>query len=274
MPYTLLKLHGVGMSSSKSGPLDGGSQGWSAVHKVVRRFLESLTCPSDLMCSAFGFKSSGPAGIWLANGAHLLSVLVLFELSKLISGGSLNFRSQSFALITACLHIVTPAGIFLVAPYAESCFCTLNFLGVYFYVQSKLQSGSAHGATAYTYLILCGIAFGIATMFRGNGILSGLILVYEAAELALRGVYKNQVWRFLPRICAVILSGLIMGCLASFPQYLAFNQYCKPRLSRPWCSNLPPSIFAWVQREYWSVGPSVTCFDELIAHHIVGTLAF
>ncbi|OGM48711.1 GPI mannosyltransferase 2 [Aspergillus bombycis] len=40
-----------------------------------------------------------------------------------------------------------------------------------------------------------------------------------------------------------------------FSQALAYADFCLDvQTSRPWCRHLIPSIYAWVQRQYWDVG--------------------
>ncbi len=61
----------------------------------------------------------------VAHVSHLLSVVVLYRLGKLV------WADGRLAFLAASLHIFSPAGLFLSAPYAESTFSLLSFVGFY-----------------------------------------------------------------------------------------------------------------------------------------------
>ena len=213
------------------------------------------------------------AGVVLAHLCHWGSVLLLYELTSAVFGGNgkgevvkENTREEGkpevLAFMSACLHIISPAGVFLSAPYAEAPFSLLNFGGCYTYilaVQAYLQrrDGVAHGL-----MVMVGVLFGVASIFRGNGLFSGLLLVYEAVK-ALRNIYmlrceERSFLTDLTRLIVVGLTGILMACIAIWPQYLAYREYCldlKPGTERPWCRSKIPSIYAWVQQDNWYCHP-------------------
>lgn len=159
------------------------------------------------------------------------------------------------AVVAASLHIISPAGMFLSAPYAESSFSFLNFFGFYCYAQTLKGNSNIAGIRADILVVVSGLAFGVATTFRRNGLLSGLILVYDAiisTTVVLR--YRN-VKSSIRRLFVTCISGTLMACIAAIPQYLAYNEYCSGwdinERARPWCSGWIPSIYEWVQQEYW-----------------------
>ena len=182
---------------------------------------------------------------------------MLFQLTFTVcSSKSLVIRSK-FAFLAASLHIICPAGIFLSAPYAESLFSLLNFLGLYLYAKAyngnPMQSG---GIFDSTMIILSGVLFGLATTLRGNGLLSGLILLYDLIKCITRMWYSPS--RIGPEIWGGVTlgaSGTLMASIAFIPQYLAYSEFCRGPDSgeyiRPWCLKWFPSIYAWVQKEYW-----------------------
>jgi Gpi18-like mannosyltransferase len=82
------------------------------------------------------------------------------------------------------MHILSPAGLFLSAPYAESLFSLLSFLGhlLYVYGQPSTTKGKTPPRTILHDLALLasGLTFSLATTIRSNGILFGLLFAHDA----------------------------------------------------------------------------------------------
>ncbi|KAL8752303.1 MAG: hypothetical protein Q9199_005839 [Rusavskia elegans] len=200
------------------------------------------------------------AGTLVSNIAHLLSVLVLYQTSKLISPKPSSHETQSFAFIAASLHIISPAGLFLSAPYAESSFSFLNFVGFYLYTSSLRAHHDGRLGPRDVLVIVSGLAFGLATTFRSNGLLSGLLFCFDIVKSIFtirEDVQSKQTLLGLRRIIILVIAGLLMAVGSAFPQYLAYQEYCvdaKPEHQASWCTHRVPSIYAWVQSHYWNVG--------------------
>ena len=181
---------------------------------------------------------------------------MLHELTVAVCRTESSSKRSKMAFVAAGLHIVSPAGIFLSAPYAESLFSFLNFLGCYLYSKVTVRDSSdIFGILEGAWVLVAGIIFGVATTVRGNGLLSGLILIYDAARsagLILQSCDCKHNFKVLVTIC---VSGSLMACIAFSPQYLAYGEYCyggnAAERRRPWCSDWVPSIYGWVQKEYW-----------------------
>lgn len=190
----------------------------------------------------------------IAHVAHLLSVLVLFALGITIFPS----RPSGFALTAAFLHIISPAGLFLSAPYAESSCALLTLFGVLLFAKSFASKGQP--TVGHDLLVLLsGISFGIATTFRSNGILNGLLLLEEAFRVL---ISLRHGFRFttIHRLLATGLGGLSVGAGFLLPQYIAWNEYCgqlnaDANSLRPWCQNTIPSIYSFVQDHYWYAFP-------------------
>lgn len=180
---------------------------------------------------------------------------MLYELTLTVWLTSTTTRITSFSVLTASLHIISPAGVFLSAPYAESSFSFLNLSGLFLYAKAMLNHDKGRERQRDCVLLLCGVLFGIATTFRGNGLLSGLLLLWDALACGTRILRFTDVASNIRHLLTVSMSGLLMACIAAVPQYLAYDEYCiRGSLDsdkRPWCSNWPPSIYTWVQRQYW-----------------------
>ena len=180
---------------------------------------------------------------------------MLHKLTLTVCAKSTTTRIPSFCILTASLHIISPAGMFLSAPYAESPFSFLNFTGCYFYAKAMSKHGEGRDSQRDLLLLLSGVVFGIATTFRGNGLLSGLLLVGDALSCGTRILRSVDLVSDFRHLLSVSMSGILMACIAIMPQYLAYSEYCVGESTdndkRPWCSYWPPSIFTWVQRQYW-----------------------
>lgn len=182
--------------------------------------------------------------ILIAHSAHLLSVFVLHKLTAIIFSGS-----PMVAFTTAFFHIIAPAGVFLSAPYAESSCSLLTFWGCLLFTKS-LRSGKESCLSDDILILGSGLSFAIATTFRTNGILNGLLLLEEAFRtlFLLRHGFRLTTVRHL---IATGVGGLTVAGGLLLPQYIAYQEYCRVEVPRPWCDNTLPSIYTFVQHHYW-----------------------
>ena len=102
-------------------------------------------------------------------------------------------------------------------------------------------------------ILATGCLFGFATTVRGNGLLSGLIFAHDAVVDGIKLVRGDMANARLRKFMAVMLAGSLVALGAVFPQYLAFREYCIDSGSptRPWCNQMVPSIYGFVQQHYW-----------------------
>lgn len=190
-------------------------------------------------------------GVVFSNICHLLSVLVLYQL------GSHIWRDTRWALVAALLHVLSPAGLFLSAPYAESPFSLLSFSG--WLLLAKSCSSSPTSRDALT--IAAGATFGIATYFRTNGLLNGVPFAFDFL-LTLYNLVEDLDPRKTPayfwRLVVLGISGVAVAAGSVVPQVLAYQIYCVGGSGsselRPWCAGFVPSIYNHVQRHYWNTG--------------------
>lgn len=186
----------------------------------------------------------------LAHGFHLLSCLMLYQLSWTICPAFSHMNPAQFSFLAAGLHIISPAGIFLSAPYAESSFSFFNFSGFYLFAESLKEHSRSQTVKSEGLMLLSGILFGVATTIRGNGLLSGLLYGLEGVKEIIE--FTNPRFR---RLSSIVLGGSLMAFCAMLPHFIAYSDFCvNVNLSekrRPWCSHKIPSIYAWVQGHYW-----------------------
>lgn len=165
-------------------------------------------------------------------------------------------RKREIAFTAACLHTVSPAGLFLSAPYGESTFAFTTLLGILCYVRA--QEGSILPAQwsalpRASWIMLSGFCFALSTLFRSNGLLHGTIFLFEAIT-TLRACFSTLNGSNIVHLISTVIAGSLIAIGFALPQAIAYFQYCLPEASRPWCSYTVPSIYSWVQKHYWNVG--------------------
>ncbi|KND88673.1 GPI mannosyltransferase 2 [Tolypocladium ophioglossoides CBS 100239] len=187
--------------------------------------------------------------IAVAHASHLIAVLVLYRLTMVIS------NDAKLAFVASALHIISPAGLFLSAPYAESPFACLSFIGNLLFA---LGIRSRRDQLKRSALIVgAGAVFGLATAFRSNGLASGVLFAAVAVDRFLAFARAPSLSRLLT-LAAPVTGGICVAAGSVVPQFVAWRRYCGASLDdvepRPWCSRTLPSIYAFVQDEYWNVG--------------------
>lgn len=185
-------------------------------------------------------------GVALAHLAHLIAVLALHELTISL------FNNKRLAYVTSVLYILSPAGIFLSAPYNESPFAALSLIGIFLFAWSLKFSRLS--LKRNSGLLASGIVLGLATTFRSNGLANGLLFAVEVVGCLIHLTQHRSLSRMVALICPTI-GGLSIAAGSLVPQTVAWMRYChEPEAGpdmRPWCSRRIPSIYAFVQDEYW-----------------------
>ena len=179
----------------------------------------------------------------IANSSHLLSVFVLYSLSRRLVDGP---DSEKLSLVCATLHVAAPAGLFMCAPYAESLFSFLHFTGLLLYCRAN----ESRRDVSDVFTVAAGFLIGLSSTVRSNGLFTGVIFVIDLISATLPGSSLD-----LRRIFALIVGGSLIGVGFILPQGIAYRQFCSRydalEESRPWCGALVPSIYTFVQSHYW-----------------------
>jgi phosphatidylinositol glycan class V len=200
----------------------------------------------------FGLRRYIVAGIVTSNVCHLLSVIALYQLLAVTVESRQRHR---IAFVGATLHVMTSASLFLSAPYTEAPFSLLNLTGMLLYAQSRAIARTQPSSVREdAYKLASGIVFAFATLMRSNGLLSGLILLYDAATYLPRVVSMQLTMHDVRRIVITCMSGVIVALGYAWPQYLAYTEFCTGdrAVDAPlWCKKTIPSIYSWVQSHYW-----------------------
>jgi phosphatidylinositol glycan class V len=191
--------------------------------------------------------------ISLAHASHGLSVLALYSLVRALFPEASN---QKLAFVTAALHIFSPAGIFLSAPYGESTFALLSFLGYLVFVRSFNVHDQQATLLQDALILISGLLLGLATTVRSNGLLNGLLFLEEAIR-ATYSLRRGVSLAAMRRVVANGIGGILVGLGFLLPQYIAFQEFCmtsaisEKEPSRIWCKRALPSIYFFVQDYYW-----------------------
>lgn len=192
------------------------------------------------------------AGVLISHVSHLLSVFMLYGLVQHLPIMSKPQR-RKIAVVAATLHIFSSAGLFLSAPYAESLFSMLNFLGVLIHAGIPYELPlEKYGPSALIRLLLSSVCFGLATTCRSNGVFSGLIYFHHVYML----LHSKINIRTILTIAVIGLAAVTILAGMLIPQCLAYQDFCADTSAaelRPWCSRGLPSVYSWVQEHYWYV---------------------
>lgn len=185
------------------------------------------------------------AGITLAHLSHWVAVMALYRLTMILSRDN-----RKVSLLASLLCIISPAGVFLSAPYGESPFSALSFVGVLILAMAyRYEQGSLYRSTG---LVWAGAVLGLATAIRSNGVANGLMFAVEALQAAAAFVRQPSV-SSVAAVGAAGLGGILVALGSVVPQYVAYTIYCHgpDGAMREWCYYTVPSIYTYVQDVYW-----------------------
>jgi Gpi18-like mannosyltransferase len=188
------------------------------------------------------------SAVLLSNACHFASTIVLYKLTLLCSNSR---RSKELAWLASALHVLSPAGLFLSAPYSESLFSFLSFAGSYLYQRSSIAMQSGHYLSGNAFVLCSAIVFSTACTVRSNGLLNGVLFLFDFAS-ELNSFRERLRVQSLIRVFVLGIGGLLLGSGVILPQYIAWKEFCtSDMLTRPWCTKLIPSIYTYVQDFYW-----------------------
>lgn len=195
------------------------------------------------------------SGLLISHLSSWVSMVLIWSIAASLSHGEQQTRA-AVAFVAALLYIVSPAGIFLSAPYTESPFAAINLLGVRLFLLGRdyYARGRTMGAALFT--ISGGLASCLATLIRSNGILSGMLYAWDAVACVLNLARRDRDPRQIVRLVSLGVGGALIASGMILPQYKAYCEYCtgsQLQDVRPWCHDYLPSIFTFVQSHYWYV---------------------
>ena len=195
-------------------------------------------------------------GTVIANICHFGACIVLYYLTIQVFKTSGIFRSQRYkiALNASFIYIISPAGIFLTAPYAESAAAFCSFLAIYLRevaidrrvisisgTQETLKKGYGYK----TLYLLSGTFTAAAYCMRSNCILLGIMYLIDAYHFAFRRKnLKNLIFAFA--------SGSLLFFALVLLNWYPYSVFCPAR--GEWCNEWPPLLYKYAQSYYWGNG--------------------
>lgn len=186
-----------------------------------------------------------------------------FRLTSRVSG------NKTFALYASYLYILTTSPATASSPYTEPLFAFLTCTGLYLVLPSRISKKS--GASLILSKILGLVCLAAATGTRSLGILNTLVVAWQGflqpiiqgdrrVSVSLYGIFSDTVKLMIVLSAQIVMKRLFLTAAAttfivlpflSF-QYLAYRSYCLDgKTTRPWCSHTLPSVYSFVQDNYW-----------------------
>lgn len=195
---------------------------------------------------------------FITNLCHFLAAVTLYYYTKLVFQNARLFSPERVALASLALFILSPAAMFLTAPYSEAIAAFFSFLCLYFRESALLVQYGTPRINMPLYLA-SGLAAALAYGFRANCLLLGLVYVYDLAgvlnllsgsSIITSAMLKGSITtRLLP-----IMAGLILGLGFLASQIYNYMAVCYKSDRGEWCSARIPSLFTYAQAHYWNNG--------------------
>ncbi|KAF5024808.1 hypothetical protein F66182_3124 [Fusarium sp. NRRL 66182] len=159
-------------------------------------------------------------GVWeplvaiaISHASHFIAVLSLYQLTLVL------YKDKKLAFLASVLHILSPAGLFLSAPYAESPFSCLSFVANLLFAVSLTRSpGSLHRNVA---VVTAGFLYGVSCTLRSNGLFGGVLFAVEVVR-CLMALLDGFSFPKALRLIAPVLGGLLVAAGFIAPQVLAW----------------------------------------------------
>lgn len=221
--------------------------------------------------------------VFTSTASHYIGCILFYYLTMLVypsllGGASSQLTLKSldfFARKSAMLYVITPAGVFMSAGYAEPLFACLSFLGLIL--------------RALNWPTVAGFIFGLSCLIRSNGLFWGLLYLYDLAcfffpsismatsapqpatqkrksgkqkKVSKSTKQKTKIQRSesLFELLRILCGGGFIALGFFGVQFYAYRVYCtgsslNPFARKPeWCRNQLPLIYSYIQSRYWNVG--------------------
>ena len=201
----------------------------------------------------------------------IFTALTLYDLTRKV------LKDEYLAYKASLLFCVNPASIFFSAAYSESLFAYLSF-----YTMLRLEK---------SFKIQMGILLSLSSAARSNGLINIFFAFYKSLKICAKefAIHKQMgKYAELSTLITNIAGDAIVPALLSLligitpfalHQWYAFTHFCKltkPVLdysddiieyaslnglklpsdepTSPWCRDIPPLSYNYIQSQYWNVG--------------------
>lgn len=184
-----------------------------------------------------------------SNAAHFAAAVVLHHYTRAVFAGARLFSPARMAWAALVAFVLSPAGVFLTAPYAElaAALCSFGCLHL-------RERGAAQMSRAL--YVASGAAAAAAYGCRANCLLLGGVYLFDLAG--------GETWwavpapmaaarRTVPRWWAVA-AGLVLAAALVVSNAVSYVAVCGAGDRGEWCDAAVPVLFAYAQAHYWNVG--------------------
>lgn len=195
-------------------------------------------------------------GILCSNACHLGTCITLYYLTfEIFKTSSLyNKNLSKLSLVSAIIYIISPAGIFLTAPYSESP-CAFLSMGALLLREISIDRENFSHLSSKNSLkspwvykvsyLLAGTMVSMAYGVRSNGLLLGGLFLYDMFEFGIKnGDLSNAMF--------ALASGFQLFLSIVAMNWYTYVIFCPSR--GEWCESWMPSLFSYAQSHYWNNG--------------------
>lgn len=184
-----------------------------------------------------------------SSAAHFAAAVVLYHYTRLVFSGARIFSPEPMAWAALVAFVVSPAGVFLTAPYAELAAALCSFGCLYLREQGAARMSRARYVASGA---LAAVAYGC----RANCLLLGAVYLFDVAEtwraetgrVAAPAVRPKVPWWW------PVAAGLVLGAALVASNVVGYVAICRSGDRGEWCDAAVPVLFGYAQAHYWNVG--------------------
>lgn len=184
------------------------------------------------------------ASVILANCSHFGAAIILYYYTIATFAEARMFDASRLALAALAAFILSPAAMFMTAPYSEPAAALFSFAALYLREISIFPRFTEKSPRAVVY-VASGLAAAVAFGFRANCLLLGIMYVVDLWNWRKTG--PSRV--FLP-----LVAGLVLGLALVGSHVTTYWAVCRSGARGEWCDARVPSLFAYAQAHYWNNG--------------------
>ena len=198
---------------------------------LSRSLADSLFMPLRWVCNLQLRLTILLAAFLLNLVLHIASVIALYHVVYLVS------HKRRLSLIACLLFCFNPASVFMSVMYTEMLFAFCTFYGLWLLLTGRHWISSAF--------------FALSCATRSNGIVNCGFIVYFGLLSKLRQQLPGEtLWNLLSTIGQCLVACLPFVAFQTYGYFV----YCAAGNVRPWCRDMIPLIYSFIQKHYWDVG--------------------
>ena len=178
-----------------------------------------------------------------ANTCFIISVVVFYYLSQ-------RLLPLRIAYIAAVLYVFSPAAVFVSVGYTEALYSLITLTALTLY--------------EYQYQTLAALIFAFSVLTRTNGLLYCAFYLLRALMTIRHALQTPRSYKSAFVYISAIIGPTILHIIIIITPYICFSSYIishfcsrddNNQTTKPtYCHDKLPTIYAYVQSEYWNVG--------------------